>query len=112
MKSLGERILYLRKKNNLTQKELSESINVARSSIGKIENNEVSPSAEILVELSKTFKVSIDWLLTENEYNNSNNKVIKYTNDEVLRIIENAYEDDRNIIFGFLSKFLKDSDIK
>ncbi|MBZ9624386.1 helix-turn-helix domain-containing protein [Clostridium sp. FP2] len=110
MKSLGERILYLRKKNNLTQKELSESIKVARSSIGKIENNEVSPSAEILVELSKTFKVSIDWLLTENEYNN--NKVIKYTNDEVIKIIENAYEDDRNIIFGFLSKFLKDSDIE
>jgi len=106
MKSLGERILYLRKKNNLTQKELSESIKVARSSIGKIENNEVSPSAEILVELSKTFKVSIDWLLTENEYD-KNNTAIKFTKDEVTKIIENAYEEDKNIIFGFLSKFKK-----
>jgi len=106
MKSLGERILYLRKKNNLTQKELSESINVARSSIGKIENNEVSPSAEILVELSKAFKVSIDWLLTENEYNDI---ALKYTSDEVIKIIDNAYEEDKNIIFGFLSKFEKDN---
>ncbi|MBU3179112.1 helix-turn-helix domain-containing protein [Clostridium estertheticum] len=108
MKSLGERILYLRKKSNLTQKELSESIKVARSSIGKIENNEVSPSAEILVELSKTFKVSIDWLLTENEYE-KNDTVIKYTKDEVTKIIENAYEEDKNIIFGFLSKFEKEN---
>jgi len=106
MKSLGERILYLRKKNNLTQKELSESINVARSSIGKIENDEVSPSAEILVELSKVFKVSIDWLLTENEYNDI---ALKYTSDEVIKIIDNAYEEDKNIIFGFLSKFEKDN---
>ncbi|WP_298847008.1 helix-turn-helix domain-containing protein [Clostridium sp.] len=105
MKSLGERILYLRKTNNLTQKELSQSMNVARSSIGKIENNEVSPSAEVLVQLSKTFKVSIDWLLTENKYNND--IVIKYTNDEVIKIIENAYEEDKNIIYGFLSKFKK-----
>ncbi|MBU3102216.1 helix-turn-helix domain-containing protein [Clostridium sp. DSM 17811] len=48
--------------------------------MGKIENNEVSPSTEILVELSKAFKVSIDWLLTANEYD-KNDKAIKYTKD-------------------------------
>lgn len=104
MNSLGERILYLRKKNNLTQKELADLIKTARSSIGKIENNEVSPSVEVIIELSKVFKVSTDWLLTGNEYD-STNVLLKYTDEQVIKIIKNASYEDRNIIFGFLSKF-------
>lgn len=104
MNSLGERILYLRKRNNLTQKDFADLINVARSSIGKIENNEVSPSAEILLKISKVFNVSIDWLITGKEYC-KNIKAIEYTNNEIIDIIENASEEDKEFIYMFFNKF-------
>ncbi|NME94581.1 helix-turn-helix transcriptional regulator [Clostridium cochlearium] len=106
MHSLGERILYIRKKNKLTQKDFADLINVARSSIGKLENDEVSPSAATLLEISKAFNVSIDWLITGENYS-KNNEIIKYTNEEIVNIIENASDEDKEFIYMFFNKFKK-----
>ena len=61
--NIGNTISELRKKNNLTQEELAEKLNVARQTISKWECNETSPSLEDASKLAKIFKVSLDELM-------------------------------------------------
>ena len=60
--NIGNTISELRKKNNMTQEELAEKLNVARQTISKWECNETSPSLEDASKLAKIFKVSLDEL--------------------------------------------------
>lgn len=57
---LGEKILELRKKNNLSQEELAEKVNVTRQTISKWELGETCPDIKQAKELSRVFKVSLD----------------------------------------------------
>ena len=52
----------LRKKNNLTQQELGEVLNVSYQTISKWELGETSPDLEQSKKLSKIFNVSLDEL--------------------------------------------------
>lgn len=60
---LGEKILKLRKKQGLSQEQLSEKIDVTRQTISNWELGETFPNPEQLKLLSKIFHVSIDELL-------------------------------------------------
>ena len=62
---LGKKILELRKKENLSQEQLAEKMNVTRQTISKCELNETTPDIKQAKELSKLFKISLDEL-TEN----------------------------------------------
>ena len=63
---LGKKILELRKKENLSQEQLSEKMNVTRQTISKWELNETTPDIKQAKELSRLFKISLDEL-TEND---------------------------------------------
>ena len=63
---LGKKILELRKKENLSQEQLAEKINVTRQTISKWELNETTPDIKQAKELSRLFKVSLDEL-TDND---------------------------------------------
>ncbi|KOR75419.1 Transcriptional regulator [Candidatus Phytoplasma pruni] len=56
---IGFQIRTLRLKNKLTQKELSEKINVTSGYISQIENNLISPSLKTLFPLLEIFNVSV-----------------------------------------------------
>ena len=64
--NLGNKILELRKKENLSQEQLAEKINVTRQTISKWELNETTPDIKQAKELSKLFKISLDEL-TDND---------------------------------------------
>jgi transcriptional regulator with XRE-family HTH domain len=53
----------IREKNNLTQEQFAERINVTRQAVSRWENGETQPNTEILKVLSKEFGVSINTLL-------------------------------------------------
>lgn len=57
------RIKELRLQYKISQKQLSEYLNIDRTSICKYETGKNSPSAEILAKLSDFFGVTIDFLL-------------------------------------------------
>ena len=63
---LGKKILELRKKENLSQEQLAEKMNVTRQTISKWELNETTPDIKQAKELSKLFKISLDEL-TDND---------------------------------------------
>ena len=63
---LGKKIQELRKKENLSQEQLAEKMNVTRQTISKWELNETTPDIKQAKELSRLFKVSLDEL-TDND---------------------------------------------
>ena len=63
---LGKKILELRKKENFSQEQLAEKMNVTRQTISKWELNETKPDIKQAKELSRLFKISLDEL-TEND---------------------------------------------
>lgn len=62
-KVFSERIRKLRIDSNLTMDALAKKLNITKSRISMWENNGTVPREEILLELSKLFNVSIDYLL-------------------------------------------------
>lgn len=79
----AEEIKAIRSENNLTQEEMAKKLNVTRQSVSNWENNRNLPDIEMLISISKEFKLSLDQLiLGENEnMNNMTEKLIKDTSE-------------------------------
>lgn len=60
---LNENIKELRLSYNLSQVELAAALGVSKQCVSNWENDNVLPSIEMLVKISKFFNVSCDWLL-------------------------------------------------
>lgn len=60
---IAHRIKFLREKNNMTQADLSKKLGITRSSVNAWEMGISIPSTQYLVELSRIFKTSTDYLL-------------------------------------------------
>lgn len=59
----SEKLIALRKSRNLTQEQLAEKLNVSRQSVSKWESGQVIPDVGKIVEVSKLFDVTLDYLL-------------------------------------------------
>ena len=83
---LNEKLLSLRKKNKLTQAQVSETLDVSRQAISNWETGAVLPSTDNLKVLSRLYQVPADSLLNDDtvlfagsvektaENNNTNSK--------------------------------------
>ncbi len=69
---LSEKILSCRKKAGFSQEALAELIDVSRQAISKWETGEAVPEIGKLPLLAKTFHVTTDWLLSEDEPESDN----------------------------------------
>lgn len=65
---LNERIRELRIASGFSQVELAEKLGVSKQSVSNWENDNIQPSIEILVKISRTFNVSTDFLLGEDNH--------------------------------------------
>ena len=65
--TLGERIVHYRKRQGLSQEQLSQRLGVSRQSVSKWERDESLPEADKLPLLAKTLGVSLDALLSGEE---------------------------------------------
>ena len=63
----NEKLMELRKKEGLSQEDLGEKLNVTRQTISKWELGQTTPEIENLLEISKTFNISVDELLKGEE---------------------------------------------
>ena len=63
--TFGEKLLELRKKNNFSQEELAEKLGVSRQAVSRWESGETMPDSPNLLQISKIFSVSADYLLRD-----------------------------------------------
>ena len=59
----GKNLKMLRRKNNLTQEDLANSLAVSRQAICMWERGERTPKVSVLTKIAKTFGVSLDSLI-------------------------------------------------
>lgn len=64
------RIKILREELNITQQELADKLNGAKSTIAMYEKGNRKPSMEVLIKLSEIFDCSIDYLLGKSDIRN------------------------------------------
>lgn len=65
MDFIASNLKFLRKLKSWTQNDLAEELNIKRSLIGAYEEGRARPTYEVLYDLSKTFKYTIDQLITK-----------------------------------------------
>jgi transcriptional regulator with XRE-family HTH domain len=63
--TLGEKILLLRKQNNMTQEQLAERLAITRQTVSKWELGESEPDITYLIQLSEIFQVTTDYLIKD-----------------------------------------------
>lgn len=64
---LSEKIIVSRKRQGLSQVDLADALGVSRQSVSKWETDESKPDISKLPVLAKVLGVSIDWLLSEED---------------------------------------------
>ena len=76
---IGRFIAECRKKNNLTQMQLAEKLNITDRAISKWENGKGMPDSSIMLDLCNELKISVNELLSGEmiEMNNYNEKAEK-----------------------------------
>lgn len=89
--NLSDKILKLRKSNDLSQEELAEKLNVSRQAISRWEMESSQPDGSNILQLSKLFGVTADYLLNdeyESDYDVPAVKETKKTgNIKIKRIV-------------------------
>lgn len=64
--NLGEKLIQLRKQNNMSQEELSEKLNISRQAISNWERNKTQPDIYTLQNICAIFNVEINSILGSN----------------------------------------------
>lgn len=73
---LADKIIALRKENGWSQEELADKMNVSRQSVSKWESAASIPDINKIIELSKIFGVTTDFLIKDE------NKIEEYSKDD------------------------------
>ena len=63
MASFGDRLRFLREEKDISQEELGNIINAAKSTISQYELNKRNPDPDTLIKIADFFNASVDWLL-------------------------------------------------
>ena len=106
---IGKFIAECRKKNNLTQMQLAEKLNITDRAISKWENGKAMPDSSIMLDLCNELKISVNELLSGEmiEINNYNEKA----EQTLLEMKRQKEETDKRllameIVIGLLSSVL------
>lgn len=60
--TIGERIALFRKINKISQQEFADAVEISRTHISKIENNNDMPSTKLLREIAEHYNINYEWL--------------------------------------------------
>ncbi len=90
--NLSQKIVTLRKERGMSQEDLAEKLNVSRQTISRWENGTVVPDAYNILEISKAFGVTADYLLNDD-----------YTGDDDIPQIKEIKKDN-HILHSNLTK--------
>jgi len=103
---IGKFIAECRKKNNLTQMQLAEKLNITDRAISKWENGRAMPDSGVMLDLCKELKISVNELLSGEmiDMKNYDENVEK----NLLEMIKQKEESDKKllraeILIGILS---------
>ena len=83
---LAEKIMEERKKNGWSQEELADKLGVSRQSVSKWESAQSVPDLQRILEMSRLFNVSTDYLLKDEEESRPASPVTEESGKELRRL--------------------------
>lgn len=81
MNSLSNRLKNLRIEKGFRQKDIADILDITTSAYGFYEQGKRTPTIEVLIALSKLYKVSLDWLISGSN-NYGDNLIISDDNEK------------------------------
>ena len=97
-KLLGQRIKELRKRNNLTQAQLSEIIDMEATNLCKLENGGQLPKEENIEKIAKALKVNLGDL-----FDFGHLKPLTSIENELIDIIKNATSKELKLYYKLIT---------
>lgn len=95
---LNEKIIALRNKNQMSQGDLAEKLNVSRQSVSKWETGASIPDLDKLIVMSELFEVTMDELVKEDlMFGQAQEKPVE-ENGNVERKLETQVREKENIL--------------
>ena len=93
---IGKFIAECRKKNNLTQMQLAEKLNITDRAISKWENGKSMPDSSLMLNLCNELKISVNELLSGEviEMNNYNEKI----EQNLIEIVKQKEVSDKRLL--------------
>ena len=91
---LSEKIVKLRKTNGWSQELLAEKLDVSRQAVSRWEGGTAQPDASNILQLSKLFKVTADYLLNDEYESDEDSPRLKESYEE-LNIQKRNYKENR-----------------
>ncbi|TCK90596.1 helix-turn-helix protein [Natranaerovirga hydrolytica] len=110
MNTIGKRIRFARKSNNLSLTDVNALTGLSTGNLSELENDKFSPSANALIALKKVLNVSIDWILTGNDSNNNSTTICEqqslYLSDkekELIELYRTIPKENQRDLLGYLN---------
>ena len=100
--TLGEHIMLLRKQKELSQATLGKAIGTSGDIIGRYERNIMTPSIDVIVKISDTLGVSIDYLVGKTNIELDRNTLKR------LEDIATLSDENKSFIFRMIDMALRD----
>lgn len=78
----ADKVVLLRKKNNLSQEDLADRLAVSRQAVSRWESGSALPDAVNIVQLSKLFGVTTDYLLKDEYQSDADIPLVQTANEQ------------------------------
>lgn len=102
---LSDKILSLRKQRGLSQEELADRLNVSRQAVSRWEVGSAQPDASNVLQLSKLFGVTADYLLNDDYESDRDVPAVKNTEATANRKIKTIIAFGASL-FGLMGNFV------
>jgi transcriptional regulator with XRE-family HTH domain len=106
MSGFSKRLLALRKQQGWSQPELAHKIGTSGAIIGRYERGEITPSIEVAMKLADCFKVTLDYLASEQD---QPNLVQDSSMLSRIRAINDLSPDERERLLYVIDGLLRDA---
>ena len=100
-----------RKKNNLTQTQVSKYLNTTHQTYNNYEKNKYEPSIEMLIKIADLFNTSVDNLIRDNENEIDKNNHPRYS-DNLIEKIKQLNEYNLMKVEGYVENMLEEQNKK
>jgi transcriptional regulator with XRE-family HTH domain len=97
------RLKELRIKNNLTQQQIAEILQITQFTYSNYEKEKTQPDIEILKKLADYYKVSLDYLLEHETEGNVDTSSFSDTKKGCVLLIEKLTEENATILLGYIT---------
>lgn len=102
-KKLGKRLKEERLKQNMTQEQLAETVNLSNVYISHVESGSAKPSLKTLIEICNALAITPDFVLYDSLY-----KSKEYITDEIANLLKNCSEKNLHLIVKLIKAVLEE----